>query len=110
MVLLWVTGMCRRTVSLMEADIGAIGRPPGGTVGMGMHRTAASIHRARGSMLIHSIRTRSMYIHALTGRAIPSIDITGSAITGAGIPSSTPMGAADTIWRQQRNTRQDTLG
>jgi hypothetical protein len=40
MVLLWATGVCRSTGSLMEAGTGAVGRPRGGMVGMGMHGPA----------------------------------------------------------------------
>jgi hypothetical protein len=82
-VLLWVTEVRGRTVSLMEAGTG---RQRGGMVGMGMHRTAPSIHRAQGSMRIHSIHTRSMYLHVVTGRAIPSVGITGPAIEGMAFP------------------------
>jgi hypothetical protein len=90
------TGASCRTVSLMEVDTGAIGRPPGGMVGMGMHHTAACTPRARGFTRTRSAHIRSMYIHAVTGRAITSLGPTGPAITENGIHNATTMGTTDT--------------
>jgi len=97
MVLLGVTGVCRRTVSLMEADTGAIGRPPGDMVSLGMHRPAACIPRAGGFTRTHPAHIRSMYIHAVIDRAITSAAITGPGITGDGIPTTT--GITETLCR-----------
>jgi hypothetical protein len=95
-VLLWVTEVCGRTVSLMEVDTGAIGRPPGGMVGMGMHGPAVCIPRAHGFTRTGTGHMHSMYIHALTGRAITSVGITGPAIKGDGVP--TTRGITETLF------------
>ena len=97
MVLPSVTGVCSSTVSHMEADTGAIGRPPGGMVGLGMHRPAACIPRARGFTRTHPAHIRSMYIHAVIDRAITSVGITGPGIMGDGIPTTT--GITETLCR-----------
>lgn len=96
-MLLWATGVCRSTGSLMEAGTGAIGRPRGGMVGMGMHGPAVCIPRARGFTGTGTAHMHSMYLHPVTGRAITSVGITGPAIKGDGVP--TTRGTTETLCR-----------